>query len=318
MDALKQKPRIVLSHPRSPQRAKIALWGPRCHKNKNAARVGHPASMSALAGLLLIAACLATAQTAHETPFSQGAQAVLERNFPSSDLSYLLLDASGNVLAERWLAPAPISPGSLVKPFLAIAYGEQHGGRFPTVRCRGTRDRCWLPRGHGNLDLEEAITQSCNAYFLELAAGLDRKRAAETFARYGLAGPGSDASAESLAGLGSAWKETPLAWARAYLQLLNEQQSPTQSRVVKGMLGSAERGTARAVDAALSRNAALAKTGTAACSHTPRGAADGFTIVLYPAAQPRLLLLVRVHGVTGAESAKVAGAMLRSLGGGER
>jgi hypothetical protein len=68
----------------------------------------------------------------------------------------------------------------------------------------------------------------------------------------------------------------------------------------------------------LGRNAALAKTGTAACSHTPRGAADGFTVILYPAAQPRLLLLVRVHGVTGAASAKVAGAMLRSLVGGER
>jgi cell division protein FtsI/penicillin-binding protein 2 len=137
-------------------------------------------------------------------------------------------------------------------------------------------------------------------------------------ARYGLAGPPITASAETLAGLGSAWKETPQAWAIAYLQLVNEQPSPAQSRIVKGMLGSAERGTARAVDAALGRNATLAKTGTAACSHTPRGAADGFTVVLYPAAQPRLLLFVRVHGVTGAASAKIAGAMLRSLGAGER
>jgi beta-lactamase class D len=277
-----------------------------------------PFQRAALVGSLLIAVCLAPAQTAHETPFSQGAKAVLERNFPSPNLSYLLLDASGIVLAERWPASAPISPGSLVKPFLAIAYGEQHGDRFPTVRCLGTESRCWLPRGHGNLELEEAIAQSCNAYFLELAAGLDRKRAAQTLARYGLAGAPITASAESLAGLGSAWKETPLAWARAYLQLVNEQQSPVQSRIVKGMLGSAERGTARAVDAALGRNAALAKTGTAVCSHTPHGAADGFTVVLYPAAQPRLLLLVRVHGVTGAVSAKIAGAMLRSLGGGER
>jgi cell division protein FtsI/penicillin-binding protein 2 len=283
------------------------------------------AACAALAGLLLlIAAWPAPAQQATEPQlFSQSATATLERNFPSPDLSYMLLDASGNVLAERWPTPPKIaqqalSPGSLVKPFLAIAYGEQHGGRFPTVRCLGTESRCWLPRGHGNLGLEEAITQSCNAYFLELAAGLDRQRAAQTFARYGLAGPPITSSAESLAGLGSAWKETPLAWARAYLQLVNEQQSPTQSRIVKGMLGSAEHGTARAVDAALGRNAALAKTGTAVCSHTPHGAADGFTVVLYPAAQPRLLLMARVHGVTGAESAKVAGAMLRSLGAGER
>ena len=31
-----------ISHPRSPKRAEIARWGPRCRKNRNAARVGHP------------------------------------------------------------------------------------------------------------------------------------------------------------------------------------------------------------------------------------------------------------------------------------
>jgi len=275
---------------------------------------------AALAGFfLLIAAWPAPAQQAAEPQlFSQSAKAVLERNFPSADLSYLLLDASGNVLAERWPDQQAISPGSLVKPFLAIAYGEQNGGRFPMVLCRGSRDRCWLPRGHGNLGLEEAIAQSCNAYFLELAAGLDRRRAAQTFARYGLKGPTAEAAAENLAGLGGAWKETPLAWAKAFLQLEREQHLPTQSRIVKGMLDSAARGTARAVDAALGKDAALAKTGTAACSHTPRGAADGFTVVLYPAAQPRLLLLLRVHDVTGAASAKIAGAMLRALEARER
>jgi len=104
----------------------------------------------------------------------------------------------------------------------------------------------------------------------------------------------------------------------AYLKLATEQPSAVQGRITRGMLASAERGTARAVDVALGENAALAKTGTAVCSHTPHGAADGFTLVLYPAAQPRLLLLVRVHGVTGADSARVAGAMLRSLGAGAR
>jgi cell division protein FtsI/penicillin-binding protein 2 len=270
----------------------------------------------ALAGALLLVA--AAAALAQPQLLAQTATAALERNFTSPDLSYLLMDASGSVLAERWYAQQPVSPGSLVKPFLAIAYGEQHGGQFPTVRCLGTQSRCWLPRGHGSLGLEEAIAQSCNAYFLELAAGLDHTRAAQTFARYGLAGPPASAAAESLAGLGSAWKESPLALAKAYLQLEKEQHSPMQSRIVKGMSGSASRGTARAVDAALGSNAALAKTGTAACSHTPQGAADGFTVVLYPAEQPRLLLLVRVHGATGAESAKVAGAMLHLLGAGER
>ncbi|MDR3776747.1 MAG: hypothetical protein P4K97_07610 [Terracidiphilus sp.] len=273
---------------------------------------------AAVIGLLSwLAVCPAPAQGI----FSQAANAALERNFPGPEISYLLLDASGSVLAERWPsqpAQPAVSPGSLVKPFLTAAYAEQHSGQFPAVRCLGTRGRCWLPAGHGTLGLEEAIAQSCNAYFLALASGLDRRRAAQTFARYGLAGPPAEAKDESLVGLGSAWKEQPLALARAYLKLATEQPSVVQGKITRGMLASAERGTARAVDAALGENTALAKTGTAVCSHTPQGAADGFTLVLYPAAQPRLLLLVRVHGVTGADSARVAGAMLRSLGAGAR
>jgi hypothetical protein len=64
------------------------------HNNKNVARVGHPAPTAALAGLLLlIAVCSAPAQQAAEPQlFSQSAKATLERNFPSPDLSYLLLD----------------------------------------------------------------------------------------------------------------------------------------------------------------------------------------------------------------------------------
>lgn len=267
--------------------------------------------------LLWLAVCPAPAQTAQGI-FSLTARATLERNFPGPDISYLLLDASGSVLAERWPSQSAVSPGSLVKPFLAIAYAEQHGGQFPTVRCLGTRSRCWLPAGHGALGIEEAIAQSCNAYFLALANGLDHRRATQTFARYGLSGPAAEAKDESAVGLGSAWKEQPLTLARAYLKLATEQPSAVQGKITRGMLASAERGTARAVDAALGEDVALAKTGTAVCSHAPQGAADGFTLVLYPAAQPRLLLLVRVHGITGADSAKVAGAMLRSLGAGAR
>ena len=97
---------------------------------------------------LLSFACPAPAQATHETQFSLGAKAVLERHFAGKDISYLLMDASGSVVAERWSSQRPISPGSLVKPFLAVAYGEQHGNHFPTVRCLGTSTRCWLPAGH--------------------------------------------------------------------------------------------------------------------------------------------------------------------------
>ena len=273
-------------------------------------------------GLAILLACLIPCRAAEESPrplLSPGAAAQLDRQFPSQDISYLLTNMEGTIVAERWTeAQLPISPGSLVKPFLAIAYGEQHDGVFPRARCMGTRDRCWLPQGHGTLSLEEAIAQSCNAYFLQLATDLDRVRAAQTIARYGLAGPPETSSSETLMGLGDDWKETPLALARAYLRIEREQRQPIQGRLIKGMQMAARRGTARAVDASLGENDAWAKTGTAMCSHFPHGAGDGFTVVFYPVGQPRLFLLVRVHGVVGAQSAKVAAEMLRSLGAGKQ
>jgi cell division protein FtsI/penicillin-binding protein 2 len=280
--------------------------------------------------VLLFAVSAARGLPQQATLFSQAAAAELRQRFGGGDVSWLLLDRSGIVQDARWderrgqpsldAQSHPLdaqSPGSLVKPFLAMAYAAQHGGVFPRVRCTGTAGRCWLPEGHGALDLEEAIAQSCNAYFLALAAGLDRRTAAPVFAHYGLRGPPPTASDATSIGLGSEWKESPLALARAYLQLESEAGQPTQARLRAGMLAAASRGTAWAVDQALGPNAALAKTGTAPCAHQPRAAADGFALVLYPATQPRLLLLVRKHGATGAATAALAAQMLRSLGMGQ-
>jgi len=251
-----------------------------------------------------------------QTPlFAQGAEARLERGFGGRNLSWVLLDGQGHLAAEHWdEAERAVPPGSMVKPFTALAFGEEHGGEFPQVLCRGARGRCWLPKGHGRLGLEEAIAQSCNDYFVTLAGEVDRAQAERVFARYGLAGPAEGARAEGFAGLSEDWRERPEALARAFWQLAGERKSPIQGRIVEGMRGSANHGTARAVDEALGADAALAKTGTAACTHRPRGAVDGFVVVLYPADQPRLLLLVRAHGLTGAGTAKVAGQMLRELG----
>ena len=260
------------------------------------------------------------ARTQRASLFAQTAATVLDSHFKQDDLSWLLLDGNGAVLAERWPdAQKPISPGSLVKPFLAVAYGEQHAFVFPHIECTGISGRCWLPRGHGRLGMEQAIAQSCNAYFLTLAQGLDRAQAAATFKRYSLIGPPDVTVGDSLIGLGDGWRETPLPLARAYLALL--QPSPNENMsalLVEAMSTAAQTGTARAVDAVLGNHAALAKTGTATCSHHPRASADGFAVVIYPAPQPRLLLLVRQHGATGAKTAATAGSMLQALGAGAR
>jgi len=94
--------------------------------------------------------------------FAQSAGQILNHDFPSGDISFLLLDArTGKVLASRWDNPqAPIPLGSLVKPFTALAYGEHYEFRYPAHVCRGTATGCWLPHGHGDVDLPSAIAYS--------------------------------------------------------------------------------------------------------------------------------------------------------------
>jgi hypothetical protein len=250
---------------------------------------------------------------------SQTAAAVLTRQFPSATLSYLLLDVpSGSILAERWPDIAqPIPIGSLIKPFTAMAWADTHRP-FPEVVCHGTRDACWRPRGHGRMTLERAITQSCNAYFLALGRDIATSDANATLQLYELPPIASGDKARVLAGLYADWKVTPRALASAYLKLESDAARTRFDPLLEGMRRSASAGTARAIAVALPATQVLAKTGTAPCFHTPRATADGFTAVFFPAEEPRIFLLVRVHGVTGAESAAIAGQMLRALEVGEK
>jgi cell division protein FtsI/penicillin-binding protein 2 len=247
--------------------------------------------------------------------FSQTAAQSLDHNFPSRDVSFLLLDArSGQLLASRWEhLEMPIPLGSLAKPFAALAYGEQHGFHFPEYTCRGTATGCWRPAGHGTLNLTSAIAYSCNSYFRFLTANVDVSAVSETSARFGLEPPDRGASGAELAGMGAKWRTSPVRMAEAYMELVHEHQRPGVREILDGMAESALRGTAAEVDRALQSTTALAKTGTAPCTHERHAAGDGFTIALFPAEDPRILLMVRVHGVPGALAAKTAGQMLRKI-----
>ena len=247
---------------------------------------------------------------------SIAAHAALDQQFSSPALAYLLLDGDGQIVAEHWPEglQKPLSPGSLVKPWLALAYGEQHRNLFPSAYCHGLGDRCWLPHGHGRMTLRSALASSCNAYFLALAPAVDRARAARTLEGYGLHGPPESASDEALVGLSDSWQETPLALAHAFLQLSHARNQPLAARILSGMDESARSGTAHALDDALVPHAALAKTGTARCTHAKRAPGDGYVLALYPAVEPRFVLLLRQHGSTGAVTAQTAAKMLLALG----
>ncbi len=225
---------------------------------------------------------------------------LIERAISDPDVSYLVLDTrTGQVIASRWIDPQrPIPMGSLVKPFTALAYGETHNFAFPEYTCRG---RCWLPGGHGRLNVEQAIANSCNSYFRELAAGVDPAGLAQVCRRLGLPLP---AGRQGLTGMGDSWKISPLDLARALGQLAGYAQA---HEILAGMRQAARSGTAKAVG-----ENALAKTGTAECSHVPRELGDGLTVALFPAEAPRYTVLVRKNNTTGARAALVAGR-IRSL-----
>ena len=78
-------------------------------------------------------------------------------------------------------------PGSTFKPVVALA-ALKFGviSKDEKIFCNGTYTlgnrnfHCWKERGHGNLNLEDAIAQSCDVYFYELALRLGINRIAET------------------------------------------------------------------------------------------------------------------------------------------
>ncbi len=86
-------------------------------------------------------------------------------------------------------------PGSTIKPMLSIAALET-GATNLTRRtvCRGFyslpgsthRYRDWKPEGHGEVDLHDAISQSCDVYFYEISRDIGIDRMHDYLTRFGL------------------------------------------------------------------------------------------------------------------------------------
>jgi hypothetical protein len=260
--------------------------------------------------------------------FAQSAAQILDREFPgcrpgiradgscAQSLSFLVLDArTGVILASQWPHPEePIPLGSLTKPFTALAYGEQHGFTYPQHICRGTSTGCWLPRGHGHVDLSAAIAHSCNSYFRMLTADMKAEDMLAVATSFGLEPPSADATGAGLAGVGTRWSISPIKMANAYLELIRRREGPGVRQLIAGMAQSGNEGTGAGVDRTLRHTHALVKTGTAPCTHSKRAPGDGFAIALVPAEEPEILLMVRLHGAPGAQAARAAGQMLARLG----
>ena len=98
-------------------------------------------------------------------------------------------------------------PGSTVKPFMGLAGLERHAIEYDTsVYCPGFfslpghshRYRDWKKTGHGPMDLDAAIVQSCDVYFYKLAYDLGVDTLHEYLGQFGFgANTGIDLTGES-------------------------------------------------------------------------------------------------------------------------
>ena len=85
------------------------------------------------------------------------------------------------------------APGSTLKAFLGLAALESGRKASQRTLCPGYftlrhsthRYRCWRKGGHGLVDLHDAIVQSCDVYFYDLAAELGIERMHEFLTGFG-------------------------------------------------------------------------------------------------------------------------------------
>jgi cell division protein FtsI/penicillin-binding protein 2 len=221
--------------------------------------------------------------------FDQSVVRILGRDFPQA--RYILVDVqSREVLGSNFESDQPIPMGSIVKPFTALM---TTGGM---TRCNPKE--CW------QLGLAEAVGHSCNSYMLAHAAKVTPDRIQAITKRFNLDPPQATDN-RTLIGLGSEWPVAPSRMAQAFAVLA---QSNDAAEVLRGMRLAARVGTAK-----LLGGAALAKTGTAPCSHSQKAPGDGYVAMLYPPAAPKYVLLIQVHGVSGAEATRTAAKMLAVL-----
>lgn len=127
-----------------------------------------------------------------------------------------LLESSSTPLINRALQ-GKYPPGSVIKPFLgavALAYGVRTSEEstwcpgWYSLKGHSHRYRDWKKEGHGHVNLNYAIVQSCDVYYYSLANDLGINRLHDGLANFGFGEKtGIDISGESTGLLPSAeWK----------------------------------------------------------------------------------------------------------------
>lgn len=203
--------------------------------------------------------------------------------------------------------------GSLQKPFVLEAWARAHPGLRPAAFTCTRASRCWLPAGHGRLELARATAVSCNAYFLELARATPPELLARVLRERGfvVAEPLSAEAAVGLVSLEAPGEVAvaPQALMSAYASLARQPWSEGEGlrqELLAGLREAALTGTA----SGLGQRGYLAKTGTVPALDGQPLATSGWAVALDEAGFGALALLPRG---TGREAARELGTLLPRL-----
>jgi len=212
-------------------------------------------------------------------------------------------------MAQRWEHPEREVPvGSLIKPFLAVAYGRTHAS-FSEVSLRRKNRMLASPADMGRSESARRLRCPAILIFTSLwptpNLGLPRR----PWKASGLTAGPSEIDMVRQGGVAS-----PLVLAKAYLELANHfARRSGGSRFARDGVVCAGRvqPKPRALSCRISR--ALAKTGTALCTHPRKASGDGFALVMSPADHPRIVLLCDCMADLESMAAGVAGRMIAAV-----
>lgn len=191
--------------------------------------------------------------------------------------------------------------GSIMKLFTAQAALEQ--GINPSYQCQGhvqlgkKIDYCWTAKGHGHLDLAQALAKSCNLYFSRLGELLGWEAMLKVTAEYDIIPPKQRHRLRDFAiGESPEFRLSPLKVSQFWRQYLKKLPQRKFQAVFQGLQRTASEGTASGLK--IQKASMLAKTGTADSLLTAYPT-HGWLVGAFPAEKPRyafVIFLKNAHG----------------------
>jgi len=229
-----------------------------------------------------------------------------------------LQKSKSEIYGDIELAHQLFLPGSVMKLLVAEAGLES---AYPHFECKGRlfiggkRLRCWTGKGHGALELPQALALSCNLYFIQWAQSLGVEKLLKTTQEYFLISSGlrnkiqeNDLNLARFAiGDFPEFKVSPQAMADFWKRYLKKLETPPYAAVRQGLLRAVEEGTAR--KGQVPHLMILAKTGTAdALSSQIK--THGWFLGAAPALHPRFAVVIFLKNAYGFEEAAQLGAKI--------